>query len=644
MMMGSNNNSTTTPLLDTILSPDQLRGMERPALTQLATELRACVLDSVSKTGGHLSSNLGTVELTIAIHAVFNTPYDRIVWDVGHQSYPHKILTGRKDRMGSLRQLGGISGFPRRAESEYDAFGTAHSSTSISAALGMAVGSRNKGENVGANRRRHIAVIGDGALTAGMAFEAMNNAGVTEDIDLLVILNDNDMSISPAVGALNRYLARLMSGKLVSVARDVGRSVLSKVPPVFELAKRFEEQAKGMVVPATMFEQFGFNYIGPIDGHDLDSLIPTLQNLRGMRGAQFLHVITKKGQGYKLAEKDPVLYHGPGKFNPAEGIQASTKPGKPTYAQIFGQWLCDMAEADSRVVGITPAMCGGSGMEEFQKRFPTRYFDVGIAEQHAVTFAGGIACEGLKPVVAIYSTFLQRAYDQLIHDIALQNLPVLFALDRSGLVGQDGATHAGIYDFAFLRAIPNMVIMAASEENECRQMLFTGVQLNQPSAVRYPRGAGPGVAIEQAMTAIPIGKAKLLRSGKRIAVLAFGSLVAPAMVAGEALDLTVVNMRFVKPIDLAMLTELAKTHDAFVTIEEHVVMGGAGSACLEAMAALDIQKPVLNLGLPDRFIDHGEHQQLLGIEGLNAQGIEASIRLRFGHLLAQTSPRLVSNQ
>ena len=644
MMIGSNNSSTATPLLDTVLSPDQLRGMDRQALAQLATELRACVLDSVSKTGGHLSSNLGTVELTIAIHAVFNTPYDRIVWDVGHQSYPHKILTGRKDRMASLRQLGGISGFPRRVESEYDAFGTAHSSTSISAALGMAVGSRNKGENVGPNRRRHIAVIGDGALTAGMAFEAMNNAGVTDDIDLLVILNDNDMSISPAVGALNRYLARLMSGKLVSVARDVGRSVLSKVPPVFELAKRFEEQAKGMVVPATMFEQFGFNYIGPIDGHDLDSLIPTLQNLRGMRGAQFLHVITKKGQGYKLAEKDPVLYHGPGKFNPAEGIQAATKPSKSTYAQIFGQWLCDIAEADSRVVGITPAMCGGSGMEEFQKRFPTRYFDVGIAEQHAVTFAGGIACEGLKPVVAIYSTFLQRAYDQLIHDVALQNLPVLFALDRAGLVGQDGATHAGIYDFAFMRAIPNIVIMAASEENECRQMLFTGIQLNQPSAVRYPRGAGPGVAIEQAMTAIPIGKAKLVRSGQRIAVLAFGSLVAPALAVGDALDLTVVNMRFVKPIDTEMIAELAKTHDAFVTVEEHVVMGGAGSACLEAMAALDVQKPVLNLGLPDRFIDHGDHQQLLGLEGLNAQGIEASIRARFGHLLAQTAPRLVSIQ
>ena len=644
MMIGSNNNPTATPLLDTVLSPEQLRGMDRHALAQVATELRACVLDSVSKTGGHLSSNLGTVELTIAIHAVFNTPYDRIVWDVGHQSYPHKILTGRKDRMGSLRQLGGISGFPRRVESEYDAFGTAHSSTSISAALGMAVGSRNKGENVGPNRRRHIAVIGDGALTAGMAFEAMNNAGVTEDIDLLVILNDNDMSISPAVGALNRYLARLMSGKLVSVARDVGRSVLSKVPPVFELAKRFEEQAKGMVVPATMFEQFGFNYIGPIDGHDLDSLLPTLQNLREMRGAQFLHVITKKGQGYKLAEKDPVLYHGPGKFNPAEGIQAASKPSKPSYAQIFGQWLCDVAEADSRVVGITPAMCGGSGMEEFQKRFPTRYFDVGIAEQHAVTFAGGIACEGLKPVVAIYSTFLQRAYDQLIHDVALQNLPVLFALDRAGLVGQDGATHAGIYDFAFLRAIPNMVIMAASEENECRQMLFTGIQLNQPSAVRYPRGTGPGVAIEQTMTAIPVGKAKLVRSGQRIAVLAFGSLVAPALVAGEALDLTVVNMRFVKPIDVDMILDLAKTHDAFVTVEEHVVMGGAGSACLEAMAALGIQKQVLNLGLPDRFIDHGEHQQLLGLEGLNAQGIEASIRARFGLLLTQTGPRLVSNQ
>ena len=638
------NTASNTPLLDTVSSPAQMRGMDRHTLTQLATELRACVLDSVSKTGGHLSSNLGTVELTIAMHAVFNTPYDRIVWDVGHQSYAHKILTGRRDRMSTLRQYGGISGFPRRVESEYDTFGTAHSSTSISAALGMAVGSRNKGENVGANRRRHIAVIGDGALTAGMAFEAMNNAGVTEDIDLLVILNDNDMSISPAVGALNRYLARLMSGKLVSVARDVGRSVLSKVPPVFELAKRFEEQAKGMVVPATMFEQFGFNYIGPIDGHDLDSLIPTLQNLREMRGAQFLHVITKKGHGYKLAEKDPELYHGPSKFDPVAGIQPSTKVSKPTYSQIFGQWLCDMAAQDSRVVGITPAMCGGSGMVEFEQRFPTRYFDVGIAEQHAVTFAGGLACEGLRPVVAIYSTFLQRAYDQLIHDVALQNLPVVFALDRAGLVGADGATHAGIYDFAFLRAIPNMVVMAPSNEDECRQMLYTGIQLNQPSAVRYPRGSGPGVAIEKEMKAIECGKGLVLRTGKRIAILAFGSMVSPALAAGEVLDATVVNMRFVKPIDAALIAELAATHDAFVTVEEHVVMGGAGSACLEAMATLGIQKQTLTLGLPDRFIDHGEHQLLLGLEGLNAQGIEASIQARFGALFASTAPRLVSNQ
>jgi 1-deoxy-D-xylulose-5-phosphate synthase len=635
------------PLLSTIDNPAQLRQLGKQQLGPLAAELRSFLLDSVSRTGGHLSSNLGTVELSIALHYVFNTPFDRIVWDVGHQSYAHKILTGRREQMAGLKQAGGISGFPKRSESEYDTFGTAHSSTSISAALGMAVASRNKGENVGNNRRRHIAVIGDGAMSAGMAFEALNNGGVTDDIDLLVILNDNEMSISPAVGALNRYLARLLSGKLVNAARDVGRTVLSKMPtPVFEMAKRFEEHAKGMVVPATLFEEFGFQYYGPIDGHDLDSLIPTMQNLREMRGPKFLHVITKKGQGYKLAESDPVLYHGPGKFNLDEGLK-SAPSSKVTYTQVFGQWLCDMAEKDERLVAITPAMREGSGLIEFEQRFPKRYFDVGIAEQHAVTFAGGLACEGLKPVVAIYSTFLQRGYDQLIHDIALQNLPVVFALDRSGLVGADGATHAGIYDYAFLRAIPNMVVMAPSEENECRQMLYTAFTLDQPTAVRYPRGSGSGVALVKDMTAYPVGKAQVKRKGKGIAILAFGSMVAQAIKAGEALDATVVNMRFVKPLDTELLRELATTHDGFITVEEHVIMGGAGAACMEAFSAMGIKTDVMLLGLPDRFIDHGDHQQLLAAEGLDAKGIEASARARFAHLLSSdkaSGPRLVSNQ
>jgi 1-deoxy-D-xylulose-5-phosphate synthase len=635
-------------LLKSINSPADLRLLDKSQLPATAEQLRTYVLDTISQTGGHLSSNLGTVELTIALHYVFDTPRDRIVWDVGHQSYPHKILTGRRDQMPTIRQLNGLSGFPKRSESEYDTFGTAHSSTSISAALGMAVASRNKGENVGPNRRRHIAVIGDGALSAGMAFEAMNNAGVTDDIDLLVILNDNDMSISPAVGALNRYLARLMSGKLVNAARDVGRSILSKVPPVFELAKKFEGHAKGMVVPATMFEEFGFNYIGPIDGHDLESLIPTLQNLRERKGPQFLHVITKKGHGYKLAEKDPVLYHAPGKFKPAEGFQAS-KPSKPSYMHVFGEWICDMAAIDERLVGITPAMREGSDLVEFEKRFPKRYFDVGIAEQHAVTFAAGLACEGLKPVVAIYSTFLQRGYDQLIHDVALQNLPVVFALDRSGLVGQDGATHAGIYDYAYLRAIPNMAILAPSDENECRQMLFTAFSLDQPSAVRYPRGVGTGAQVVKEMVALPYGKGEIKRQGKRIAILAFGTMVPQALLAGEALDATVVNMRWVKPIDTELLKQLSQTHEAFVTVEEHVIMGGAGSACNEALLHMGSNKPVLNLGLPDEFIDHGDHQKLLAALGLSGQGIEQSIRDRFAQLVLHDSDqknpaaRLVKN-
>ncbi|MDR5739161.1 1-deoxy-D-xylulose-5-phosphate synthase [Caballeronia sp. LZ016] len=618
-------------LLKSIDDPADLRALDRRQLQPLADELRAYVLDSVSQTGGHLSSNLGTVELTIALHYVFDTPNDRIVWDVGHQTYPHKILTGRRDQMPGLRQLGGISGFPRRAESAYDTFGTAHSSTSISAALGMAVANKLQGDN-----RYSIAVIGDGAMTAGMAFEAMNNAGVADDLPLLVILNDNDMSISPPVGALNRHLARLMSGRFYAAARAGVERVLRAAPPVLDLARKLEEHAKGMIVPATLFEEFGFNYIGPIDGHDLDSLVPTLQNIKELRGPQFLHVVTKKGQGYKLAEADPVLYHGPGKFNPAEGIKPSTAPSKKTYTQVFGEWLCDAAAQDSRVVGITPAMREGSGMVEFEKRFPDRYFDVGIAEQHAVTFAGGLAADGMKPVVAIYSTFLQRAYDQLIHDVALQNLPVVFAIDRAGLVGADGATHAGNYDLAFLRCIPNMTVMAASDENECRQMLYTALQQSNPTAVRYPRGAGTGVATVKQMTALPVGKGEIRRessqklgSGKRIAICAFGTMVAPSLAAADELDLTVANMRFVKPVDADLLRELAATHDAIVTIEEGSIMGGAGSACVEALLASGIVKPVLQLGLPDVFIDHGDPARLLASVGLDAAGIAHSIRERF---------------
>ncbi|KRB88553.1 1-deoxy-D-xylulose-5-phosphate synthase [Noviherbaspirillum sp. Root189] len=618
-------------LLKKIDGPADLRKLSRNQLKPLAEELRAFVLDSVSQTGGHLSSNLGTVELTIALHYVFNTPEDRIVWDVGHQTYPHKILTGRRDRMNTLRQFNGISGFPRRDESEYDTFGTAHSSTSISAALGMALAAKTKGEN-----RHAIAVIGDGAMTAGMAFEALNNAGVYDDVNLLVILNDNDMSISPPVGALNRYLARLMSGKFYAAAKNVGKTVLPA--PMLELAKRLEEHAKGMVVPATMFEEFGFNYIGPIDGHDLESLVPTLQNLKNLKGPQFLHVVTRKGQGYKLAEADPVLYHGPGKFNPAEGIKPGGA-GKVTYTQVFGDWLCDMAEKDSRLIGITPAMREGSGLVQFEQRYPDRYYDVGIAEQHAVTFAGGLACEGLKPVVAIYSTFLQRGYDQLIHDIALQNLDVTFALDRAGLVGADGATHAGNYDIAYLRCIPNMVVMAASDENECRQMLSTAYEYKGPAAVRYPRGSGIGAAIDKSLATLPLGKGEVRREGKEIAILAFGTMVAPSLAAGEELDATVVNMRFIKPLDVALVKELAQTHAAFVTVEEGAVMGGAGSAVAEALAEAGIVKPVLHLGLPDRFIDHGDAGVLLGMCGLDAKGIVASVRKRFG----KGEPRLVVN-
>jgi 1-deoxy-D-xylulose-5-phosphate synthase len=610
---------TSHPLLETINDPADLRKLPREQLSKLAGELRAYLLDSVSKTGGHLSSNLGTVELTIALHYVFNTPEDRLVWDVGHQTYPHKILTGRRDRMDTLRMLGGLSGFPMRKESEYDTFGTAHSSTSISAALGMAMAAKIKGD-----QRYSVAIIGDGAMTAGMAFEALNNAGVA-DCNLLVILNDNDMSISPPVGALNRYLAQLMSGQFYAAAKNAGKQVLKVAPPLFELAKRFEEHAKGMVVPATLFEKFGFNYIGPIDGHDLESLIPTLENIKHLTGPQFLHVVTKKGQGYQLAEVDPVAYHGPGKFDPSIGLQKAATPAKTTFTQVFGQWLCDMAEKDKRLVGITPAMREGSGMVEFEKRFPARYFDVGIAEQHAVTFAAGLACEGLKPVVAIYSTFLQRAYDQLIHDVALQNLPVVFALDRAGLVGADGATHAGAYDIPFLRCIPNMSIACPADENECRQLLTSAYEQNHPVAVRYPRGAGAGVAVDASLTALPYAKAEIRRQGTKIAILAFGTLLQPALVAAEKLDATVVNMRWVKPLDVDMLKQIATTHNVLISVEEGAVMGGAGSAVGEALQTLGLLKPLLQLGLPDVFIEHGDPAKLLSMQGLDATGIEASI-------------------
>ncbi|WP_269900130.1 1-deoxy-D-xylulose-5-phosphate synthase [Paenalcaligenes faecalis] len=615
--------------LQHIQSPHDLRDVKRADLDQIASQLREYILQSVARTGGHLSSNLGTVELTVALHYVFNTPHDRIVWDVGHQSYPHKILTGRRDQMDGLRQYGGLSGFPKRSESEYDDFGTAHSSTSISAILGMAVASRNLGID-----RQHIAVIGDGAMTAGMAFEALNNAGVTPDINMLVILNDNDMSISPPVGALNRYFARLMSGQFYAKAKNMGKAVLQHVPPMLELARRFEGHAKGVLTPATLFEELGFNYVGPIDGHDLESLVPTMENLRELGGLQFLHVVTRKGQGYKLAEADPVLYHGPGKFDPAIGIQKSTTPSPTTFTQVFGQWLCDQAAADEKLIGITPAMREGSGMVAFEKQFPARYFDVGIAEQHAVTFAGGLACEGLKPVVAIYSTFLQRGYDQLIHDVALQDLDVTFALDRAGLVGADGATHAGNYDIAFLRCIPNMVISTPSDENETRLLLNSCYRYVGPSSVRYPRGAGCGAAITAGLETVEIGKAQLRRQGQKIAILAFGPLLHNALPVAQELDLTVVDMRFVKPIDAAMIDQLVTTHDAFVCIEDGCIMGGAGSAVLEYLSQQQIEKPTLLLGYPDRFIDHGEQKQLNADLGLDAKGIEHSIRHRFAHLLA----------
>jgi 1-deoxy-D-xylulose-5-phosphate synthase len=613
-------------LLNTIDSPEDLRKLERTQLPQLAEELRVFLVESVSKTGGHLSSNLGTVELTIALHYVFDTPEDRLVWDVGHQTYAHKILTGRREAMSRLRMAGGISGFPKRDESPYDTFGTGHSSTSISAALGMAVAAKMQG-----SARRAVAIIGDGAMTGGMAFEALNNAGAM-DANLLVILNDNDMSISQPVGALNNYLAKLMSGRFYAAMRRGSEKMLKGMPPVLEFAKRAEEHVKGMVTPGTLFEEFGFNYIGPIDGHDLGVLLDTLGNIRQLEGPQFLHIVTQKGKGYAHAEQDCTLYHGVSKFDPASGI-APQQPGmsagaKPTYTEVFGAWLCDMAAQDERLVGITPAMCEGSGLTCFAQQYPQRYFDVGIAEQHALTFAAGLACDGYKPVVAIYSTFLQRAYDQLIHDVAIQNLPVVLAIDRGGLVGADGATHAGSFDLSYLRCIPNMTVMAPADEDECRSMLYTAFRLDTPSAVRYPRGRGPGVTIRREMQALPLGKGELRRSGRRVAILAFGSMLAPALAAAEQIDATVANMRFVKPLDAELALRLAREHELLVTVEENVVEGGAGSAVEECLQQRGVAVPLLQLGLPDRFIEQGEHAQMLSEIGLDAAGIAASIRAR----------------
>ncbi|WP_334108338.1 1-deoxy-D-xylulose-5-phosphate synthase [Methylobacillus sp.] len=608
-------------LLESINSPEQLRKLDRKQLHELAQQLRGFLVNSVAQTGGHLSSNLGVVELTIALHYVFNTPEDRIVWDVGHQTYPHKILTGRREAMSGLRKPGGIAGFPRRDESIYDTFGTGHSSTSISAALGMAIAAQKSG-----SARHSIAIIGDGAMTAGMAFEALNNAGAM-DANILVILNDNDMSISPNVGALTNYFAKLLSGPLYASMRRSGEKVLGVVPPVREFAKRAEEHVKGMMTPGTLFEEFGFNYIGPIDGHDIDVLVTTLRNIRELKGPQFLHIATQKGHGYQPAEDNPGKYHGVSKFDPSNGCSIA-KTGKKTYTEVFGDWLVDMAQQDERLIGITPAMCDGSGLNTFSEQFPDRFYDVGIAEQHALTFAAGLACEGLKPVVAIYSTFLQRAYDQFIHDIALQNLPVMFAIDRAGLVGADGPTHAGSFDLSYLRCIPNIIIMTPGDENECRQMLYTAYQHNGPSAVRYPRGGGPGTAISKEMQALPIGKGEIRRQGSRVAILAFGSMLPPSLEAAETLNATVANMRFVKPLDVALISQLSQSHDLIVTVEENAIMGGAGAAVMESMQALNIHTPALCLGLPDVFIEHGVHETMLAECGLNATGIVAAIEKR----------------
>ncbi|KPK59582.1 MAG: 1-deoxy-D-xylulose-5-phosphate synthase [Gammaproteobacteria bacterium SG8_31] len=615
------------PHLARIDSPTELRQLPEESLLAVTEELRDYLIQTMSHTGGHFAANLGTVELATALHYVFDTPRDRIVWDVGHQAYPHKILTGRRDALSSIRQQGGLAPFPTRNESEYDTFGVGHSSTSVSAALGMAIAATRSAQS-----RRVVAVIGDGAMTAGLAFEALNHAG-SLDVDLLVILNDNDMSISENVGAMSNYLARLLSGKLYSTIREGSKKLIRRMPTVWELARRSEEHMKGMVLPGTLFEELGLNYIGPIDGHDIDTLLSTLRNLKDLDGPQFLHVMTRKGKGYEPAEKDPIKWHGPGPFDPVKGEIIKKKGGSPSYSRIFGDWLIDMAEADERVIGITPAMREGSGMVEFEKRFPDRYFDVAIAEQHAVTLAAGMACEGQKPVVAIYSTFLQRAYDQLIHDVALQNLPVLFAVDRGGLVGADGPTHHGAFDLSYLRCVPNMVVMAPADERECRQMLYTGMTLDQPSAVRYPRGAGPGVDAGKTMEALPVGRAEVRREGAKVALLAFGAMVPTAETVGLGLDATIVNMRFVKPLDEELLLRLASSHRAFVTLEDNAVAGGAGSGVNECLVRQGITLPVLNLGIPDRFIEHGSRDQCLAAAGLDPASVEAAIRAWLGETI-----------
>lgn len=609
-----------TPLLDTIDSPADLRKLPESDLEPLASEIREFLLHWARENSGHFAASLGAVELTIVLHYIYNTPDDRLVWDVGHQAYVHKILTGRKNRLHSIRKTGGLAPFPKRGESEYDCFGVGHSSTSISAALGMAIAAKQTG-----SQRKAVAIIGDGGLTAGMAFEALNHAGALHS-DLLVILNDNDMAISPNVGALSNRFAQILSGKLYTSVREKGKKVLAKMPPAWELAKRAEEHIKGLIVPGTLFEEFGFNYIGPIDGHDIHALLETIRNIHELGGPQFLHIITRKGKGYGPAEDDPVKYHAVTPFDPEIGMVASGKPGKPTYSKVFGDWVCDMAARDERLVAITPAMREGSGLVRFEKEYPDRYFDVAIAEQHSVTVAAGMACDGLKPVVAIYSTFLQRAYDQLIHDVVVQDLPVLFAIDRAGLVGADGATHNGSYDLSFLRCLPDMVIMAPADENECRQMLYTGYMLDQPAAVRYPRGTGPGVEIQEEMTAIPVGKAEVRRQGRGVAILAFGAMLAPCLEVGKKLDATVVNMRFIKPIDTGMILQLVQDHGIIVTVEENTVQGGAGSAVNEILNEQGIAMKVINLGLPDRLLEHGSQEDMLAEAGLDRAGILEAIQ------------------
>lgn len=622
------------PLLDDIRAPADLRKLPQAQLPKLARELREFLIQTVATRGGHFAAGLGTVELTIALHYVFETPVDRIVWDVGHQAYPHKVLTGRRERLHTIKQKDGLAPFPSRAESVFDTFGVGHSSTSISAALGMAIGAAQLGE-----QRRVVAVMGDGAMSAGLAFEALNHAG-SLDVNLLVILNDNDMSISENVGAMSNYFARVLSGKMYAHLKEGSKKVLRQMPSVWELARRSEEHMKGMVLPGTMFEEMGWNYIGPIDGHDVKALVKTLRNLRELRGPQFLHIVTRKGKGYPPAEADPIKWHGPGPFDPLSGTIYKEKASGPTYSQVFGQWLCDMAARDPRIVGITPAMREGSGLVEFEKRFPERYYDVAIAEQHAVTFAAGLACEGARPVVAIYSTFLQRGYDQLIHDVALQKLPVVFAIDRAGLVGSDGVTHQGSYDLTFLRCIPNMVVMAPADENECRQMLFTATTLEQPAAVRYPRGQGPGVAIQETLQAVPLGRAQLRREGRSgLAILAFGTMVAPCEKIAERLDATLVNMRFVKPLDVEMIERIAARHAALVTVEENAIAGGAGSAVAEELAARNVLLPLLQVGIPDRFVEHGSREECLAMAGLDAASLQATVeRFWSGSGLARVAP------